>query len=303
MRRLEPALLFSAMAVLLVSGPSQAEKRDALPSTAERPSHQESAERHDAAPDPTPPEPPPLPEGMTLEEVLERSDQPKPVDLPDPVPDDGIWAFFLAEQLEYRLRDGGFHALGWESQAWVGFDYDKLWWKSEGENLFVGPNEGKTENDVLYSRLITPFWNVQVGVQYASEWEDHDYEDRWSGVIALQGLAPGTFEIDSSLYLSEDADVTAKIEAEYNLRCTQRLVLQPRTELGFAFQDVRERELGAGMTDANLDLRLRYEILRELAPYLGVRYRILVGETGNIAERNGEDDDALLFIAGLRWAF
>lgn len=303
MQRLELVLIASVAAALLVPASAQAEKRDALPSTADRPSHQESAERHDTAPDPAPLEPPPLPEGMTLEDVLERSNQPKPEDFPDPVPDDGLWAFILAEQLEYRLRDGGFHALGWETQAWVGFDFDKLWWKSEGENVFDGPNEGAAENDVLYSRLITPFWNAQVGAQYASEWEGDAYSDRWSGVIALQGLAPGKFEIDSSLYISEDADVTAKIEAEYNLRFTQRLVLQPRVELGFAFQDVRERELGAGMTDANLDLRLRYEIFRELAPYLGVRYRILVGETGNIAERNGEDDDAVLLLAGLRWAF
>lgn len=303
MRRPEPALLVSAIAALLVSGLARAEERRELTGTPERPSHQESAEHHDDTSAPTPPETPPLPEGMTLDEVLERANQPKPEAFPDPVPDDGLWAFILVEQLEYRLRDGGLDALGWESQAWIGFDYDKLWWKSEGENVFAGPNEGEAENDLLYSRLITPFWNAQIGVQYTSEWENRDYSDRWSGVIALQGLAPGTFEVDSSLYVSEDADVTAEIEIEYNLRFTQRLVLQPRVELGFAAQDVRERDLGAGMTDANLDLRLRYEIFRELAPYLGVRYRVLVGETGNIAERNGEDDDAVLLVAGLRWAF
>lgn len=275
---------------------------EALPSTAERPTHQESAEHHDHDRVPSP-EPPPLPEGMTLEDTLDRANQPKPEDFPDPVPDDELHAFLLVEQFEYRLREGGSHELGWESQAWVGFDYDKLWWKSEGENVFVRPNEGEAENDFLYARLVTPFWYGQVGVQYANEWAHREYADRWSGVVAVQGLAPGRFEIDASLYVSQHADVTAKIEAEYNLRLTQRTVLQPRAELGFSAQDVRKRDLGSGMTDAILDLRLRYEIRREFAPYVGVRYGILVGETGDIAERNGQDDDAVSLLMGVRWAF
>jgi copper resistance protein B len=240
---------------------------------------------------------------MTLDEVLERADQPKPEDFPDPVADDELLAFLLVEQSEYRLGEGGVDGLGWESDAWIGFDYDKLWWKSEGVSVFSGTDHGEALNDLLYSRLITPFWYAQVGVQYASEWEDHDYSDRWSGVIAVKGLAPGTFEVDTSLYVSGQADVTAQIEAEYDLRLTQRLVLQPRVELSFSAQDVPERDLGAGLTEAHLDLRLRYEIFRELAPYLGIRYGILVGETGNLAERNGEDDDAVSLLVGVRWAF
>jgi copper resistance protein B len=185
----------------------------------------------------------------------------------------------------------------------LGFDYDKLWWKSEGENAFAGPDEGEAENDLLYSRLISPFWNAQVGAQYANEWEDRDHHDRWSGVVALQGLAPGTFEIDASLYLSEDADLTAEIEAEYDLRITQRLVFQPRVEMAFAALDVEERDLGAGLTGVDFDLRRRYEVRRELAPYVGLRYGVLVGETGNIAERTGRDDQTPFFLAGVRLAF
>jgi len=298
-RRAEPVLW--ALAVLLVACPVRAGEREALPSTAERPSHQESAEH--PAPARVAPETPPLPEGMTLDDVLDRANRPKPRGFRDPVPDDGLWAFLSVEQLEYRLRDGGLDGFGWESHAWIGFDYDKLWWKSEGENVFAGPSEGEAENDLVYSRSITPFWHAQIGVQYASEWEDRDYSDRWSGVVSLQGLAPGMLEVDSSLYLSEDADVTADLEVAYDLRVTQRLVLQPRVELGFAAQDVRERELGAGMTDADLDLRIRYEIFRELAPYLGVRYRVLLGETGNLAESRGEDADAALLVVGVLWAF
>lgn len=299
MRMRDRRLLATSLALVLMALPAAA--RDDLPSTAQRPDHQQSAREHEG--DPEPPPPPPLPPDMTLDQVLDRAASSPPPSFPDPVMDDALRASLLVDQLEYRLGERGVNALGWETQAWLGYDFDKLWWKSEGENAFTGPDEGEAENDLLYSRLITPFWNAQLGAQYASEWEGTHYSDRWSGVVALQGLAPGMFELDTSLYLSENADLTADIEAEYDVRVTQRLVLQPRVEMGFAAQDVDERDLGAGLTDVDLDVRLRYELLRELAPYVGFRYRLLVGETGNIAERAGRDDATAHFLAGLRLAF
>jgi copper resistance protein B len=249
-------------------------------------------------------ETPPLPASMTLDDVLDRAAQPPPQGFPKSI-DDARWrAFTLFEQLEYRLDTGDTpDHWGWEAQGWIGGDFNKFWWKSEGEAVFDGPDEGETGNDFLYSRLITSFWNIQVGAQYANEWTTHKYHDRWSGVIALQGLAPYKFELDNSLYVSERGDVTFEVEAEYNIRITQRLVLQPRAELAFAAQDVRERDLGAGLTDAHLDLRLRYEIKREFAPYIGVRCRFLVGETHNIARAAGKDTEQLYFLAGVRFAF
>ncbi|MCA1784382.1 MAG: copper resistance protein B, partial [Desulfobacteraceae bacterium] len=104
-------------------------------------------------------------------------------------------------------------------------------------------------------------------------------------------------------YVSEHGDVTFTCEAEYDLRITQRLVLQPLAELQFAFQDISERDMGAGITDVNLDLRLRYEIKREFAPYIGVRYRFLAGETADIAEEAGADTTQWFFMAGMRFAF
>ncbi len=159
------------------------------------------------------------------------------------------------------------------------------------------------EADLLYSRLITPFWNFQAGTQYAAEWTSGEYHDRWSAAISLQGLAPYKFEVDNSLYISEDDDVTFEFEAEYDVRITQRLVLQPRTELGFSFQDIPDRMLGSGLTDTSIDLRLRYEFKRELTPYAGIRYRFLVGETSDIAQAAGADGEELFFAAGLRFAF
>lgn len=290
--------------LLLAAGTAWAQDHSAMSGSAGREEHGESAAQHEE-PSESRQIDPAIPAGMTLEEVFERAESPPPDGFPKPVPDDRIYAFTLFEQLEYRVatEDGTSDQIGWEAQGWIGGDFNKFWWKNEGEAVFDGPDEGETETDLLYSRLITPFWNLQAGVQYANEWHGGDYEDRWSGVVALQGLAPYKFEVDSSFYLSEDGDATLAIEAEYDLRITQRLVLQPRTEIGFAFQDVAERNLGAGMTDVKLDLRLRYEIKREFAPYLGIRSRFLVGETDDIAAAQGEDSDTLLFMAGLRFAF
>lgn len=246
---------------------------------------------------------PSLPEGMSLDDVLDRAAQPKPDEFPDAIHDDAVRMFTLFEQLEYRVQDDGPDHLGWEAQGWIGFDFDKFWWKSEGEAGFEGTDEGESENDFLYSRLITPFWNVQVGVRYANEWESTDYEDTWYGVIALQGLAPGMFEMDSSLYVSEYGDVSAEFELEYDLRLTQRLVLQPRAELAVYVQDIEDENIGAGLSDVKLDLRLRYEIKRGLAPYIGVRYKFLVGETANLSQTAGEDTEQLFFLTGIRFAF
>jgi len=274
-----------------------------LPNTADRPRHQQSAQQHDDSPSPGI-DAPAIPEGMTLDEVLDYSASPTPDHFPDPAMDDQLYAFTLFEQLEYRMAtDNTPDHFGWEAQGWIGGDFNKFWWKNEGEAVFDGANEGETETDLLYSRLITPFWNFQIGAQYANEWTADEYDDRWSGVIALQGLAPYKFELDNSLYISEDGDVTLAFEAEYDIRITQRLVLQPLVGLGVAFQDIPERGLGAGVTDANLDLRLRYEITRKIVPYTGVRYRSLVGETSTIAAAAGAESEKLFFMAGFRFAF
>lgn len=290
--------------LLAVSARAWAQEESGMPSTMDRPTHEESAAQHDESTPGAPQREPAIPEGMTLEQVFGIAESPPPANFPEPVPDDKLYAFLLFEQLEYRVaNDETDDHLGWEAQGWIGGDFHKFWWKNEGEAVFDDPDEGEMETDLLYSRLITPFWSFQMGVQYANTWGEGDDDDRWSGVIALQGLAPYKFELDNSLYISEDGDFTLDIEAEYDLRITQRLVLQPRAEMGFAFQDIPERSLGAGMTSVKLDLRLRYEIKREFAPYLGLRSSFLVGETDNIAEARGEDTEQLYFMAGVRFAF
>lgn len=295
-------LLVGAILVLGLNSTSRAQE-NAPPTTKERPTHEQSASRHEG---PAPPEigSPSVPEGMTLDEVLELAAGPPPASYPDVVPDDAVYAFALFEQLEYRAQSGGRDPLGWSAQGWIGRDFDKFRWKSEGQAVFEGLDEGESGTDLLYSRLITPFWDFQIGAQYANEWTGNgDYEDTWSGAIGLQGLAPYLFEVDNTLYVSEHGDVSLGFEAEYHVRITQRLVLQPRTELSLYAQDISERGIGAGLSSLSLDLRLRYEIKREFAPYLGIRSEYLVGETGNLAEAAGLDTSSVFYLAGLRVAF
>lgn len=293
--------IFGAFAGLFIAAAAHAQHEGHMPSTADRPDHLESARQQGGYP-PTI-ETPPLPDGMTLDDVLDRAASPPPPGFPDAIMDDEMHMFTLIEQLEYRFDDDGKDQLGWEAQGWIGYDYNKFWWKTDGEGVFDGADAGESQTDLLFSHLISPFWNAQAGVQYANDWAPGSYDDRWSAVVALQGLAPGMFELDNSLYLSDDGDLTATFEAEYNIRVTQRVILQPRTELGFAAQDIPERALGAGMTDANLDLRLLYEWKREVAPYIGIRYRFLTGETADFAEAAGEDTELFYLLTGVRLAF
>jgi copper resistance protein B len=294
--------MIMTVALIFTESTFAMDKSDML-STADGSAHQESAQQHNSPPPPDI-ETLPLPDDMNLDNVLNYSAGPPPENFPDPVPDDRLYMFTFIEQLEYRISDDSTRdRLGWEAQGWIGGDYNKFWWKSEGESVFESNDEGDSETDLLYSWLITPFWNFQIGVQYANEWSSDGYDDRWSGVIALQGLAPYKFELDNSLYISEDGDVTYQLEAEYDVYITQRLILQPRTEVSVAAQDIPSRDMGAGITDINLDLRLRYEIKREFAPYIGIRYQSLVGETMDIADSMGNETEQLYFLAGLRLAF
>ena len=122
-------------------------------------------------------------------------------------------------------------------------------------------------------------------------------------MLGLQGLAPYKFEVDSSLFVSDDGDASLRLEAEYDLRITQRVVLQPRMELNAAFSDVPEYGLGSGVNETEVGLRLRYEIRREFAPYLGIQWKRLDGETRDLAREEGEPTSVTSLVAGIRFWF
>ncbi|WP_416172351.1 copper resistance protein B [Allopontixanthobacter sp.] len=204
-----------------------------------------------------------------------------------------ITSVVIIDRLEARIANGQEKYL-WDAQGWYGGDLDKLWLKSEGEGDFSGPLES-AEVQVLWSHAIGPFFDLQAGARYDLEPTGTAY-----GVLGVQGLAPYMFEVDAALFLSERGDLTARIEAEYDQRLTQRLILQPRAEIELSAQDVPEQRIGSGLSKAEIGLRLRYEITREFAPYLGVEYEARTGRTADFARLEGEDPDGVVLLVGIK---
>ncbi|MHA6332612.1 copper resistance protein B [Qipengyuania sp. CAU 1752] len=199
----------------------------------------------------------------------------------------------MVERLETRFSDGE-EGYTWDVQGWYGGDLNRAFVKSEGEGEF-GHGVEDAEVQLLYSRAIGPFFDLQAGARL-----DLEPETRSHLVLGVQGLAPYMFHVDGALFLSDRGDLTARVEGEYDQKITQRLILQPRVELEFSAQDIPERELGAGLTKVEPGLRLRYEIAREFAPYIGVGYEAKLGETADIARANGEDTHGFALLAGIR---
>lgn len=201
--------------------------------------------------------------------------------------------FLMADRFEGRFS-GGDEVVLWDAQGWYGYDINKLWVKSEGEWL-VGERVEDAELQALWSRAISSFWDVQAGIRF-----DAKPDTRFHAVVGMQGLARQWLEIDAAAFLSDKGDLTTRIEAEYELHLTQRLILQPRAEFELSTRDIPERDVGAWAPSINLGARLRYELIREIAPYVGVEWQKAFGETGNRIEADGGDDDAPVFVLGIR---
>ena len=186
----------------------------------------------------------------------------------------------------------------WDGEAWFGGDINRFVVKSEGSGDFRGKT-GEAEVQALYSRAIDPYFNLHAGLRY----DIRPTPSRTYATIGIEGLAPYFFEVGGALFLSDRGDVLARAEGSYDQRITQRLILQPRIELNFAAQDVRANGIGAGLSDIELGLRLRYEIKREFAPYIGVSYDSKIGNTARFARIDGERVSAVSFVFGVRTWF
>jgi copper resistance protein B len=183
----------------------------------------------------------------------------------------------------------------WDGQAWFGGDIDRLMLKSEGGGSFREGFDG-AEIQGLYSRAIDPYFYLQAGVRQDLSTPLH----QTYGAIGFEGLAPYWFEVSGALFVSTRGNVLGRLEGYYDQNITQRLILQPRVELNFAAQNTPEDKIGAGLSNAELGLRLRYEITREFAPYIGVSYDTKVGQTAAYASQEGRASSVLSFVAGAR---
>jgi copper resistance protein B len=183
----------------------------------------------------------------------------------------------------------------WDGEGWWGGDIHRLTVKTEGEAR-VGEAAEAAEVQALYSRALDAYWNLQAGVR-----QDLGRGPRRTyATIGVEGLAPYWFDVEGALFLSDRGDVLARVEAYYDQRLTQRLILQPRLEVEAAAQDMPANRIGRGLGHAALDLRLRYEIAREFAPYVGVAWERSFGRTADDARAAGEDRSAARFALGVR---
>lgn len=218
---------------------------------------------------------------------------------PEPVADDEPYALALFDLLEYQ-RVGNVNALRWDFVGWRGGDRTRLWVRSEGELNFGPRLGGEADVQLLYGRLVSPFFDLLVGGRVEQHYERDARPARAFAVVALQGLAPGRFEVEPSLFLSHKGKVSGRFAASLDLYQTQRLVLQPRLETEFSFQRDEEFGVERGVSDVEVGLRLRYEIEREFSPYVGVAYRRSFGPTRERVLAEGGAPNEIQVAIGVR---
>ena len=210
--------------------------------------------------------------------------------------DDPLLLMGISDQLEMRGTSGE-NTLSWSAQGWIGKDLQKLWVKTDGER--AEGNTDEAELQLLYSKAIAKYWDLQFGVR-------HDFEpspNRSWAVIGVQGLAPYFFETDIAFFVGESGRTAFRFESEYELLLTQRLILTPDIEVNVYGQDDAEVGIGSGLSDVEVGFRVRYEIRREFAPYIGVNWSKLFGNTKDFARIAGESTSEAQLVIGLRMWF
>ncbi len=201
----------------------------------------------------------------------------------------------MFDRLEWRDSDSSIYE--WDASAWYGGDFNKLWLETEGEHISGDTAEARVE--LLWDRIATAWWSTRLGVRQdtgvgpARSW----------AAFGVAGLAPGFIELTAMAYVGEGGRSALRLSTSWELLLTQRLVLQPQLELNAYGREDAARSVGAGLSDLEMGVRLRYELRREVAPYLGVSWSRRFGATADLARAAGEDAHDLALVAGVRLWF
>jgi copper resistance protein B len=208
--------------------------------------------------------------------------------------DQTVWAHLLVDQLEARVGSGGAD-LRWETQGWVGTDDWKLWVRDEGERT----SEGRVQDgqlEAFVGKPISTYWNVLVGGRYDAD----SGPGRGWAALGIEGLAPRFFNVSATAYAGAKG-LAGKLELSYDQLITNRLILEPEGELDVYSEDDPARRIGRGFSDVDAGLRLRYEVTRKFAPYIGVVWQQDFGRTADLNRAAGEDTrNVILFAVGVR---
>lgn len=207
--------------------------------------------------------------------------------------DDPLLSMMVIEKLE--VRDGNDNnPLLLDGYGWIGKDLNKLWVKAEVEKVKGDIEEAELQ--LLYSKALYPFWDLQFG--WRRDFEPQPERD-WM-VIGLQGLAPYLFEVDAAFFIGESGRLAARLDAEYEYLITQRWILSPEVELNAYSKDDAAHGTGTGLVEMSAGLRLRYEIRREFAPYIGINWDKQFGSTADISRASGEKSADTQLVMGIR---
>jgi copper resistance protein B len=204
--------------------------------------------------------------------------------------DDPLLTMFVMDKFEVRNDDENTRV--WEGSFWIGHDINKLYIYSTGEATAEGIES--SQNELVYSRAIAPFWDLQAGLAYD---ENGDASQTW-GEVAIAGLAPYYFETRAALLIGSGGNIGLRVDAEYEALLTQKLILTPSIEADFYTKDDSEMQLGSGLSSLEAGVRLRYEFVREFAPYIGIEWEKTFGNT---RDYNAVDDTRAVF--GVRFWF
>lgn len=235
-------------------------------------------------------------QGNTPSNLMPQQDWPSPVDDMERV------TFILADVLEYRPK-GNESDFRWDIEGWHGGDYQRLWFKSEGERNTAFKADYDIDFQLLYGRFFQKYYDFQAGLRSETQTFGGQNVTRVHAVVGIEGLAPYRYEVESALFISHRGDVSARFTITKNFLVTQRVVFQPRLETNAAVQRVERFTTGSGLNNIEFGLRLRYEIRRELAPYIGVSFDRSFFGTADLVRREGGDPGQIRFVAGARLWF
>ncbi|MEP6485081.1 MAG: copper resistance protein B [Rudaea sp.] len=208
--------------------------------------------------------------------------------------DDAKFVMIKLDQLDYAVASG--QPVSWEGDAWYGGDYDKIWLRAEGEHE-AGRLDAHTE--LFWDHAFATFWDWQLGARHDSGLG----RDRNWAAFGVRGMAPYWINVELTGYVGEQGRTALRWRAEYELLVTQRLILQPEIEANAYGRKDPQREIGSGVSDASFALRLRYEIRREFAPYVGVVWQHRFGDAARFARLDGHDPVDTQLVAGIRFWF
>jgi copper resistance protein B len=228
---------------------------------------------------------------------------PSPGDWPAPVNDQAHRLFSLVDVLEYRPSTGGSQGqedYRWDVEGWYGGDYNRLWFKSEGQKDTAFKADYDVDFQLLYGRFIQKYYDFQIGPRVETQTFRGRNVTRGLGVIGIEGLVPYNYEFESALFIDQTGAVSARLSLTKDMLLTQRLILQTRFETNAAVQRVERFTTGSGLNNLEFGVRLRYEIRREFAPYVGISLDNSFGETATLVRQEGGNPSQIRFVVGVR---